>query len=302
MRRFWNKIKAVRSRCLTIARSPGFWIVVWVIFVLIAAAVLSINYWCWLIAGESGSTTIRNLGLVLAAVIGLPIAIWRSVVAERQAATAQRSLMNERYQKGAEMLGSEVLSVRLGGVYALARLAREHPGDYHLQIMSLLCSFVRNPPVVGTHDTGLREDVQEVMTEVGSRSEAQIEIERGTLTTLDLSGADLEGLNLLAATYRNFGAGSKTANLERADLIGTNLTSAKLDYANLKGALLVRTNLTGAFLHYTNLTRVVLKDCQGLIQMQIDLAAAVPDDPPNLEDAVDANTGKPLVWRGKPFT
>ena len=51
------------------------------------------------------------------------LAVWRSIVAERQADTAQQSLLNERYQKGAEMLGNEVLSVRMGGIYALGRLA-----------------------------------------------------------------------------------------------------------------------------------------------------------------------------------
>ena len=44
--------------------------------------------WAWLIAGESGSAIIRNLGLVIAAVIALPLAVWRSVVADRQAKTA----------------------------------------------------------------------------------------------------------------------------------------------------------------------------------------------------------------------
>ena len=33
-----------------------------------------------------------------------------------------------------------------GGIYTLMRLAREHPRNYHTQIMSLLCAFVRNPP------------------------------------------------------------------------------------------------------------------------------------------------------------
>ena len=43
------------------------------------------------------------------------------------------------------MLGSQVLSVRLGGIYALARLAREYPEEYHVQIMRLLLCF-RAPP------------------------------------------------------------------------------------------------------------------------------------------------------------
>ena len=104
-------------------------------------------FWEWLSGGESGSTTIRNIALVAAGLIALPLAIWRGVVANRQANTAQQGLLNERYQKGAEMLGNGVLSVRLGGIYALQRLAEESPGQYHIQIMRLFCAFVRSPTV-----------------------------------------------------------------------------------------------------------------------------------------------------------
>ena len=155
------------------------WITIWVVLVVTAVSVISIMYWDWL-SIESNGSTIRNIVLVGAAMIALPLAIWRSIVAERQAKTAQRSLLNERYQKGAEMLGSKVLAVRLGGIYALARLARDHSGDYHTQVMSLLCAFVRNPtgepvgaslPINGLR---VREDVQAVMTAVGERSEEKI--------------------------------------------------------------------------------------------------------------------------------
>ena len=61
---------------------------------------LSTDIWDWLRDGpdgvESGSTTVRNLGLVVAGLIALPLAIWRSLVAQRQADTAQQSLLNER--------------------------------------------------------------------------------------------------------------------------------------------------------------------------------------------------------------
>ena len=59
--------------------------------------------------------------------------------------TAEQSLLNERYQRGAEMLGSDVLSVRLDGIYALDRLAAEQPASYHIQIMQLFCAFARRP-------------------------------------------------------------------------------------------------------------------------------------------------------------
>ena len=83
---------------------------------------------------EALSTTVRNVGLVIGGVIAILLAVWRSTVAARQVDTAQQSLLNERYERGAEMLGNGVLSVRLGGIYALNRLAQEHPEQYHLQI------------------------------------------------------------------------------------------------------------------------------------------------------------------------
>ena len=83
--------------------------------------------------------------MVGAGLVALPLALWRGVVADRQAKIAQLGLLNERYQKGAEMLGSDVLSVRLAGIYALQRLSEDYPEQYHLQVMSLLSAFVRLP-------------------------------------------------------------------------------------------------------------------------------------------------------------
>ena len=149
------------------ARWGVFWWIAGIVLVLVTSLSLSWCYWEELRGGqESLSATVRNVGVVVVGPIALLFAVWRSIVAAHQADTAQRGLLNERYQKGGEMLGSTVLSVRLGGIYALARLARAHPGDYHTQIMSLLCAFVRNPPGVGKEkqDTKkLREDVQAVL-------------------------------------------------------------------------------------------------------------------------------------------
>ena len=300
--------KRLANVVLPLYKSTTAWIVAGIMGVLIATVVPSIMFWGWLGAGESSSTTIRNLVLVNAAIIGLPLAIWRSMVAERQAAaaqrqseTAQRDLLNERYQKGAEMLGSEVLAARLGGIYALDRLAREHPGDYHVQIMNLLCAFVRTPPEMAADHRKLREDVQEVMTAICSRSDSQIEAEKGKYCPLELPGADLEGLDLVRVAMKIFVASSKAktpANLNSADLRGANLRGAFLSYANLRGANLAKADLTGAFLDSTNLTDAYMSGCKGLTQEKIDDARAAPDKPPDLTGLVDAKTGKPLVWHG----
>ena len=290
----------------------------------------------WLSNVESWSTIIRNLGLVIVAVIALWFARRRILVADRQAATTQRGLLNERYQKGAEMLGSEVLAVRLGGIYALARLAREHPGDYHTQIMRLLCAFVRNPsgkpgeaplstdgliPAAEFADgqdkaddedgvgppPRAREDVQAVMTAVGERSEAHIVIEDGKKYRLDLIGANLKFVRLNDAVLDNVNlidadlssAMLHGAKLKGAYLRGTNFEKADLFRADLGGVRLSGANLENANLFNANLTRAVVRRCRGLTQEQIDRAVAQKDHPPNLTGTVDANTGEPLVWRGE---
>ena len=107
----------------------GFWWIAAIVAVLVIGVLLP---WCfWDELGndeESLSATIRNLGLLIGGIIAMLLAVWRSKVAERQANTAQQRLLNERHERGAEMLGSRVLSVRLGGIYALEHLAAEHLG------------------------------------------------------------------------------------------------------------------------------------------------------------------------------
>ncbi len=328
--------------------------------------------WEWLQEGdsrESNGATLRNVGLVVAAVIALLLAIWRSRVAQRQAATAERSLLNERYQKGAEMLGSKVLAVRLGGIYALQGLAEEDPKQYHVQIMKLFCAFARRPTHDGDDGIGKgkqsdapdesdteterrREDVRAVMEAIGSRSESDIVLEREDSFKLDLTGvdvgdADLRRANLSWIVLKNANlSGAKLnranlsmtgldgANLSKADLTGANLSGATLTNAKLCGAELYHANLSDAKLHGADLSRAGLGGAKlfnaqlnhanlsgaslyynrsevsdptetkipatGLTQAEFDKTVTDPDNPPGLDPAViDAETGKPLVWRGE---
>ena len=300
LRRLDEGLRGGSQRCLVFLEDQLAPFTLAVLLVVLVGAPLFWNSWR---GEESNGTAIRNLVLVMAAIAALPLAIWRSKVAERQSETAQRGLLNERYQKGAEMLGSEVLAVRLGGIYALDRLAREHPGDYHTQIMHLLCAFVRNPPRMKPPHRKLREDVQEVMTALCSRSDSQIKEEKWEYGLLELSGANLESLDLLHATLKKVVASrsgaSTTADLHGADLTDANLMGASLICANLRGAYLNNADLDGALLHGTDLTGATMHGCKGLTQEQIDDVEAEPDNPPKLEGVLDAKTGKPLVWRGK---
>ena len=268
--------------------------------------------WKWLRGKESGSATIRNVGLVIGGFIAIPLALWRSIVAHRQAETAQRGLMNERYQKATEMLGSDVLTVRLGGIYALQRLAEEDPEQYHVQIMRLFCAFVRNPVKDKgerterghEHDTAtlgdevkeesqsetLREDVQAIMDAIATRSDADIALEKKADDFRpDLSNADL--------CYGIFPKG----NLSGVSFFRADLSDAKLGFAAKLGGttLAARVNLSGVDLMSAKLSGATLV-VTGLNEFQLGVACADTNNPPDLYNCFDAKTEKQLVWNGKP--
>ena len=261
-------------------------------------------FWDWLRDGESGSSTIRNIGLLVGGVVAIAFAVWRSRVAERQAATAQhqaeialqqaataeRGLLNERYQKGAEMLGSDVLSVRLGGIYALRRLAEDHPEQYHVQIMRLFCAFARNPTSGKSKPDALNakmsEEVEAIMETIGGRRQHHLSVERDSGYWLDLHGVNISGVWLLKANLSSAlvpladrwsleevmrtrtrtdlsGADLSGAILMEANLSRTDFSKAKLEYAflsdsDLSNARLTDSNLGEAFLDGANLSRADL--------------------------------------------
>ena len=320
-----------------------------VIGVVLIGSILSWRFWDKLGGNaESFSTTLRNVALVIGGVAAILLALWRSRVSERQTAIAQRqnetaqhqaeiarnSLLNERYQRGAEMLGSEILSARLGGIYALQQLAADYPEQYHLRVFRLFCGFVRQP----TRDNGvevasgtngkhegdpqtLRADVQDVMQAIIARSHAGIDLERRDAFKLYLRDANLSNLQLQTANLA--GAWLTNANLSCAVLPHADLSYARLRIANLSGARLRNADLSEAVLWGANLSGAVLQDAnmsgtdfcgtgarspiyrtpvQALTQAQLDCACADRDNPPKLSGLLDAETGKPLVWRGKTLT
>ena len=289
---------------------------------------VSIEHWSELNSnGESLSATIRNVAIVLGGMVALVLSIWRSAIADRQAVTARRQssiaqsgLWNERYQKGAEMLGSNVLSVRLGGVYALDRLAREHPAEYHIPILQLFCAFVRNPSGKKTERElmgqrkeptapDLRVDIQEVITAIGRRSEDGIrEEEASDEFELDLSGADLRNLRLGDGNFRGAnlsraylthsylanvdlrGAKCWHTHLFMAQILFCDLTEVDFSWADLSGVNLFTSVLTGAELTRTEIgTGLELSAIDPpsylpcfaqLTQEQLDAAKAKRDSPP----------------------
>jgi hypothetical protein len=123
--------------------------------------------------------------------------------------------------------------VRLGGIYALERIARDSPRD-HWTIMEVLTAYVREnacwiePSLLkdvlpeGSHELGnLPTDIQPILTVIGRRVRFG---DRPEPARLDLRGTDLRGADLWGA------------QLERASLMNAYLEGAHLNGAHLEKA------------------------------------------------------------------
>ena len=161
--------------------------------------------------------------------------------------------VTDRYTKAIEQLGSKELDVRIGGIYALERIARDSAKD-HPAVMEVLAAFIREhsreqwPPPDPDNPDQLRltrPDVQAAATVAGRRNAKRdirpIDLTRADLTRTDLTGAHLAG-----------------ARLDGADLTGVHLTGARLNDADLTGARLNDADLTRARLNDADLTRARL--------------------------------------------
>ena len=352
-------LKSSAVRVKPMLKASSFWFALTALALLTAGIWLTWWQWDWFRSGgsetASNGDTLRNAGLMLGGVVALIFALWRGWVAEQQSTTAsrqadiaQQGLLNERYERGAEMLGSAVLAVRLGGIYALRRLAEEYPQQYHVQVMLLFCAFVRNPvelsglvesPTIETEPPHsitllLREDVQAILNAISVRTRKHIGIEGKARFQLNLSGSDLRGANLTGANlnsapweYPNEISKSELLAFDRyTDLSGVQLCSAKLVLAELQKASLTGACLCDAWLGRTDLSEANLTDARlhgalswgpilsgtrfsingnvpakGVGQSDLDSCVAEPGKPPDLSGVLDAETGKPLVWSGKPL-
>ncbi|MEO0536805.1 MAG: pentapeptide repeat-containing protein [Cyanobacteria bacterium P01_A01_bin.123] len=210
--------------------------------------------------------------------------------AEQNRKLAEVKQVAERFSKAVEMLGSNNLQVRLGGIYSLERISKDSPEDYHWTIMEVLTAFIRGEsPKQSEEKTGvpsevsksqnpqislIKIDVQAALTVIARLHNKDfdrlpldlknINLHRAQLIDndgyfrkprihlLSLCKADLSGADLHEANFF-------WLDLFRAYLIGANLSGANLQAANLLEANLSRANLCEATLSDANLQRAELE-------------------------------------------
>ncbi|MEM9853522.1 MAG: pentapeptide repeat-containing protein [Pseudomonadota bacterium] len=138
------------------------------LFILSTVEILS----AFLIERPGPEDDFRWLSLLFLGVLGAPFVIWRSMVAQQQANIAQsqwdiaeQGMITDRINQAVAALGAEKTKVttapgkdgrmqkdertvpntevRIGGLYALARIAEDSARD-HVKIMKIICAFIRN--------------------------------------------------------------------------------------------------------------------------------------------------------------
>jgi hypothetical protein len=175
--------------------------------------------------------------------------------AERTAFFAAQAGETERYARAMSLLGDEKIEVRLGGIYALERLARESARD-HGPIMEVLAAYTREHAAWRDGQAvAVRPgaDLQAILTVIGRRH-AAFDPSEGHI--------DLHG-TMLSRAYLPW------AHLERAFLYEANLDGAMLQNANLRGAWLWKASLIDAVLDGAHLEGADLTGVAGLTTAQL---------------------------------
>jgi uncharacterized protein YjbI with pentapeptide repeats len=186
----------------------------------------------------------------------------------RQLHTAREEQITERYTRAIDQLGKPELDVRLGGIYALERIARDSPTDRRT-IAEVLSAFVRThapwaPRLPGQYRaTASIDQVPSLDARAPEVQAALTVLGRGEFTPplegdrpLNLRSVDLRHTNLNRANLHE--AVLNRANLQETDLRFANLQKANLGSANLQHAYLSRANLQKANLAGANLQKATL--------------------------------------------
>jgi uncharacterized protein YjbI with pentapeptide repeats len=228
-------------------------------------------------------------------------------IATRTYRLTQQGQITDRYTKAIEQLGSDNTEVRLGGIYALERIAHDSSQD-RATITEVLTAFVRGHapwPVSRAgqprQDMALVDlpelrtwapDVQAALTVLGRRKSPVVEpyepqaldlantdLRRANLRDADLRGttfdfsrmvaADLTGARLQEAIL--FGAVLQHAHLSEAELKGARLDHAHMQQAHLYLAQLQEAQLVSASLQEANL---IMTGLQKAALVKVDLSRA----------------------------
>ncbi len=278
----------------------------------------------------------RNYALTLSAILAVPFVIWRAFVAQQQANISEQGLLTDRLSKAIEQLGAlrqvengaseRSLEIRLGAIYSLERIAQEN-SDVHVQIMEILCAYVRNNspnssairmPYNAVQDGKLNTtifdewryrfspislDIQAVIDVIARRNSEQLSKESDAGYQIDLNHSNLQNVDFRGGNFTS-GIFNSTyldgSNIGHAKFGNTNLNGAEfngciLTGANLDGAWCSLTTFVGTVMYAASTSFTAMDNCDlshalQLEQTQLDTMIG------SISTKIPSNLDRPKVW------
>lgn len=192
-------------------------------------------------------------------------------IAQDNVRLTEEKLVTDTFSKAVEQLGSADMSVRLGGIHSLARIAKSSQPDY-FPTMQVLTGFVRNkyrsPAEEHVHRSSTRPgsskcpvEVQAVVSIVGERYWPNPDG-----YWLDLSYIDVHDGWVPRADFRD-------VFFWEVRLTGWNFQGARLCGADFKRAVLDGCDFTDADLSGASFEDAAIHAPTGLTKAQLDSAA-----------------------------
>jgi hypothetical protein len=189
---------------------------------------------------ERGSVRTAMLALLAGG-----IAAVGAVYTGRTFALNRRGQVTERFTRAVDQLGqTDNSAVRLGGIYALERIAHESATE-HRAIVYVLAAYVREnspwPPTGVSQDAAPPEAAEDIKAIIAVLRRREVRYERNQPIKVDLDHTNLRGIHAS-------GIHLEAADLSGARLDNVDLTNARLQGANLDEAILHEADLRGAHL------------------------------------------------------
>ncbi|AKB51706.1 hypothetical protein MSBRW_2453 [Methanosarcina barkeri str. Wiesmoor] len=219
---------------------------------------------------------------------------WKRInIAEDNLKATQKSLeiakqeqITERFTRAVDQLGRTELEIRLGGIYALEKIASESE-EYYSPVLEILTAYIRKNSGVNLQIKGksltyepesidfqanenansekinerkLPLDIQAILTVIGRRQKyfSNGESNRLNLQDVYLMGANFKGFHLEGACFRGsylHGAIFIDAHLEGANFAASHLEWAKFRRAHLEDATFTVASLKHAYFRQAHLER-----------------------------------------------
>ena len=242
---------------------------------------------------NSARTTIAQIIGGLVVLLGLYFTYQNVKTAQQNLRVIEDGNLTDRFSKAVELLGSDKLDIRLGGIYALERIAKDSKQD-HLTIMEILTAYVRehsprknaifnlekeNAERIETPPT----DINVILNVISRRKRHDIEIgvQPVNLNATHLNGIAPEKTHVRYADFKRHwadapeyitkkkkgdearpyitGACLRGAEFRHAELNHSDLSGADLFSADLYGAILIDADLRSADLGWANIQKADLR-------------------------------------------